>query len=406
MPIFTRLKNYWLRFSFKKRFVFACIAVLVAIFIFSQQNSQGDLLTKEVERGTVIETVVSGGNLSAGGEAPIYSSTTGIISEIYVDNNERVKRGQKLFRVKSTASIQEKSAAFAAYQAALTGSNTSQQGKLTLQAQLEEARQDVLSASVNVTVMNDRVANSKTNPTTGKEYTQEDKDILLSALASSKQTFSAVEKKYKEVDQSISSSKSQITAAWDAYQSTIDTDTIAPSDGEIVNLLALDGDRVNAFSMLSATTTPVLYLIGTDAYAIKTELNEFDVYKVKAGQEASIVFDTFPDITFKGTVGKIDTIGSKQNSTVTYDALIALDKKDGRIKPGMTAKVSIVTNQKNDVLAIPNSALRKEENKTVVNVIRDGKISAKQVRLGLRGDTSSEVLEGLTEGDTIVLSAL
>lgn len=405
MPIFTRLKNYWLRFSFKKRFVFASIAVLVALFLFSQQNNQGDLLTKEVERGTVIETVVSGGNLSAGGEAPIYSSTTGIISEIYVDNNERVKRGQKLFRVKSTASIQEKSAAFAAYQAALTGSNTSQQGKLTLQAQLEEARQDVLSASVNVTVMNDRVANSKTNPTTGKEYTQEDKDILLSALASSKQTFSAVEKKYKEVDQSISSSKSQITAAWDAYQSTIDTDTIAPSDGEIVNLLALDGDRVNAFSMLSATT-PVLYLIGTDAYAIKTELNEFDVYKVKAGQEASIVFDTFPDSTFKGRVGKIDTIGSKQNSTVTYDALIELDKQDERIKPGMTAKVSILTNQKNDVLVIPNSALRKEENKTVVNVIKDGSISAKQVRLGLHGDTSSEVLEGLTEGDTIVLSAL
>lgn len=406
MPVFNKLLAIWSNLSLKKRLAFIGIVIILIIIVINQRNAQNNILTVPAQKGEVTETVVSGGNLSAGGEAPIYSSVTGIISDIYINNNDTVQKGQKLFRVKSTATPQEKSSAKAIYQAAIAGSNTSEQGKLTLQSQLEEARQAVLTASTAVNYMNDRVANGKTNPTTGKDYTQEEKDVLLSALTSSKQNFTAVEKKYKEYDQNIVAAKEQLNAAKDNYQATIDMDTVAPTDGEIVNLLMRKGDKVTAFSSQAQVTTPVLYLIGTESYAVKIELNEFDVYKVKSGQQATIVFDAFPEQTFQGTIGKIDTIGTKRSSTVTYNALVDLTGGEVRLKPGMTAKVSVITNKRSNVLIIPNSALRKENNKTVVNVLKDGKITSKEVTLGLRGDTTSEVQSGLTEDENVVVSTL
>ena len=173
---------------------------------------------------------------------------------------------------------------------------------------------------------------------------------------------------------------------------------VAPFDGILGNVANINiGDEVSG-----ATTLGVL---ASQRYVVEISLPEVDAAKVKIGQKATITFDALEDFTATGEVMDIDTIGTISQGVVSYSAKILMDTNDPKIKPGMSATVEIIAQIEPNVLTIPKSALKNQNNIYYVQVLNaDGTISQKEVQIGLSNDSKVEVLEGLSEGETIVVS--
>jgi HlyD family secretion protein len=185
----------------------------------------------------------------------------------------------------------------------------------------------------------------------------------------------------------------------DAKENLANYSIRAPFDGVIATIDVEKGDSVS-----SATTLTTL--ITTQKIAEIT-LNEVDVAKVKVGQKATLTFDALEDISITGTVLSIDTEGEVSQGVVSYGIKIGLDTQDERIKSGMSITADIITDAKQDVLIVPNSAVKSQGNSYYVELTEaTGGVKQQTVEIGLSNDTSTEIVSGLKEGDTVVTSTV
>jgi len=146
----------------------------------------------------------------------------------------------------------------------------------------------------------------------------------------------------------------------------------------------------------------VLYFLPEGPFAIKVNIYEGDIIKVKVGDRASISLTAIPDLTFGGEVVAIDPAETIMNDVVYYEVTIALGENIDGIKQGMTADITIETNRKENVLAVPKGAVEKIDGKTIVKVLKNGKAEDREIIVGLKGDDLVEVVSGLAEGEKIV----
>lgn len=418
------IKNSFLGASFKKKALIIVVLLIAVYGIYSFLKPKKSAYTyATVKRSTVSDTISETGNVASSGRFDVYSNSTGYIEEVYVANGTIVAAGQELFKVKSTATEQEKASAYAAYASALATKNTTEQNKPLYQSQLETARQSVINASNVVNEMNDNRNNGRNNPATKKAYTQEEIDSINSALISARQNFIAVEKKYLDADTNIMSGRAGLTSAWLAYQATQDSVVKATAPGVIANFSASVGDKVTAVSATSAaasSTIPALVILGDFAKtSIRIPLNEVDVNKVKIGHTASIVFDAFREKKYTGHISTIDTAGTNTNGVITYNAYVIIDNPDANVKTEMTATVTVETAKHTNVLVVPNSAVKPYKGgKAVVvdGITKDNQVKSKDgkalplhyvpVKTGLKGITQTEIRSGISEGTKVVTSSI
>ncbi|CAN5193128.1 HlyD family efflux transporter periplasmic adaptor subunit [soil metagenome] len=414
-------KNWFQKASWKKK-IALIVAVIIVIYIAtSPLRSKGTVYTTEpVSKNTVIDTVSESGNIASSGRFDVYSTSTGYIEEVYVQNGIMVERGDDLFKVKSTSTPQEQASAYTSYQNAASAQKTSEQNKLTYQALLGKDRQTVIDAQNAVDFKN----NNTVNPATKKEYTDLEKQSIDASIENARQTFTADEKKYLDVDTSINAAKAAVNSTWLAYQATKDVVVGAPAPGVIANFSYSIGDKVvaNASSALSSASsaTPALVILGDlSKVSVKIPLNEVDVNKVKIGQAATITFDAFRDRKYKGHVSTIDTAGTNTNGVITYNASVVIDNPDTNIKTEMTATVAIETARHANVLTVTNSAVKPYKGGKAVLVKGEDKANlvknkaGKQlplhyvpVKIGLKGVTRTEITSGVTEGMEVVTSSI
>lgn len=151
--------------------------------------------------------------------------------------------------------------------------------------------------------------------------------------------------------------------------------------------------------------TSVATLITTQKVAT-IPLNEVDVSKVSAGQQVVVTFDALPDLSVAGKVVSVDPIGVVSSGVVTYNVQIAFDTQDSRVKSGMSMSAQIITNVKQDVLLVPNSAVKTQGTTKYVQVLVNGAPQQKIVQVGLSNDTSTEITSGLNEGDKIITQTI
>ncbi len=170
----------------------------------------------------------------------------------------------------------------------------------------------------------------------------------------------------------------------------------APFDGILTSFDLKKGDNLSSGVVAS--------VVSSDRY-IELSLNEVDVAKVKVGQKAQITFDAIDGLVVDGEVSDIDAIGTVNQGVVEYGAKISFDNTDGRIKPGMSASVDIVTEQKDAVLLVPNSAITERGNNSFVKVMKDGQASDVKVEVGSSNEVSTEITSGLNEGDLVLIQA-
>ncbi len=193
----------------------------------------------------------------------------------------------------------------------------------------------------------------------------------------------------------ITSAKAQLENARTAYNKTI---IRAPFDGVIASLSVSAGDEANA-------GTAIVTII-TNQRVAKVSLNEVDAAKVKVGQKAVLTFSSVPDLSITGQVQDVDNIGTVTQNVVNFSVVILFDTQDERIKPGMSASASIITDVKQDVLMVPSAAVKTANGQSYVQILSNGQPVQKTVTVGSSNDTDTEISGDIKEGEEVVTQTL
>ncbi len=174
----------------------------------------------------------------------------------------------------------------------------------------------------------------------------------------------------------------------------------APFDGVIASVDIEKGDEIAA----NAAAATVI----TDNQIATITLNEIDIAKVKVGQKATLSFSAVEGLTAAGKVAQVDAIGSVSQGVVSYGVTIALDSENESVKSGMSITATIITEMKQDVLMVPSAAVRTDDQGSYVLAPAAGGVDSVEQRpvvAGLSDDTNVEIVEGLNEGDQVVVSS-
>jgi HlyD family secretion protein len=208
--------------------------------------------------------------------------------------------------------------------------------------------------------------------------------------------------------------KQRENALLDAKDNLNDYFIRAPFDGTVAKIAVKKGDPASSGSAVAT--------IITNQKIAQISLNEVDIAKVALGQKATLTFDAFPDLTITGKVTQIDTIGTVTQGVVNYSVTIAFETDDDRIKPSMSVSAAVVTDVRQDVLLVPNAAVKSQGETRYVEIL-DGveniptnlsnqgvasKNAPRQeaVEIGTSNDSTTEITSGLQEGDLVVMRSL
>lgn len=150
--------------------------------------------------------------------------------------------------------------------------------------------------------------------------------------------------------------------------------------------------------------TQFMVLTDVNSFQVVVPFEESDAAKIAPNQKVNVTFDAIPDLTRTGTVVSVAPSGSSISSVINYYVTVVLNETDPRLKEGQTAQARVITNQVDDVLTVPNSAVHKRGDQTTVTII-DVNGQQQQVRFqaGLVGDERTQVISGLREGQEVVL---
>jgi len=295
----------------KKRittFIAVIAGIIILYFIFSPKHEVYSVDSVGIKKGNIIQEITASGTLQALNTIAVGTQISGIVSELYADYNDHVKKGQILAEIDKTV----------------------------LKATLLDAQ---------ATVMRNEVDREKTR----KEWQRD--SILLKA------------KSIAEVDCDL---------AWFAYQTSLGNlkssianlkkaeinldyaTIISPVDGVVLTRSIDQGQTVQA-----SFNTPTLFSIAQDLTKMRvlTDIDEADIGQVEEGQEAVFTVDAYPTIQFHGKVQQIRLQPTTTQDVVTYPVVIEVPNKDFKLMPGMTANVAIIVKQKEKVLNVAQSAL-------------------------------------------------
>jgi HlyD family secretion protein len=138
---------------------------------------------------------------------------------------------------------------------------------------------------------------------------------------------------------------------------------------------------------------------------VDVQVSEVDINQVEVGQDVTLTFDAIPAKEYHGVVIDVAKVGTPLEGVVDFTVMIELTGVDDGVKPGMTAAVNIVVSQLEDVLLVPNRAVRIRDGQRVVYVLQNGEVVPVEITLGASAELTSEVVEGdLKVGDSIVLN--
>lgn len=305
---------------------YAIAGVLVAVlgvYACAPKKQVESYLTKKLEKGDITEKITATGTINPISTVNIGTQVSGTISEILVDYNTKVTKGQLLAQIDPAlfeATVAQKKAALD-----------------IAKAQVNVVENDIVYYQKHLTRIK-KLNRSKYSADSELESAQRDYDNAV------------VQKALREAE------VQQAQAALD--QAEIDlkyTKIVSPVDGIVVSKEVEVGQTVAA-----SFQTPTLFNVAEDLtkMQIETSVVEADISKVKEGQTVEFSVDSYPDETFYGVVTQVRNEAITTSNVVTYEVIIEIDNKDLKLKPGMTANVEIITAEKQGVFLVPNKALR------------------------------------------------
>jgi len=233
------------------------------------------------------------------------------------------------------------------------------------------------------------------------ERAQRDHAVATAKVASARSRLTLTRQRYLPEDVALGAARlKQAEAALAEASANLSYATItAPIGGIIAQVTTEQGETVAAGMNAPTFVT----LIDLDRLEVAAYVDEVDVGRVKLGQTAIFTVDSFPDIEFTGKVTAVYPRAVIQSNVVNYITTIAIENSQGRLKPDMTATVTITLEQRDGVLTVPDQALRRERGKRVVHRVEGTKAYPSDVKVGMRGGGFTEITAGLREGDTVLV---
>ena len=361
--------------------VISAVIFAVAFISFRNRGNAVKYRTEKVTRGDIEAVITATGTVNAVTMVLVGTQVSGTIKNIYVDFNSPVKKGQVIARIDPA----------------------------TFEAQVGQARANLLAAKANLEKAEAAFADSKRTMDRNKDLFSRD-FIARSELDTS-------DTNYQTAKAQISAAKAQIaqTEAALRYAETnlMYTDIVSPVDGIVVSRNVDAGQTVAA-----SFQTPTLFTIAEDLtkMQIDSSVVEADIGRVNAGQPVEFTVDAYPDTAFKGVVSEVRNAPIVVQNVVTYDAVIKVDNSGLRLKPGMTANVSIIVSTMKGVLRIPNAALRFKpvgqimgrtgEKGPGVWIIKDGKPELIKVAIGISDGNFTGLIKGdVSEGQELIVES-
>lgn len=393
------LKNWFFALSWKKKIFFVVLLFAVIFLATAPLRVKKPVYeTATVTRGAVSDIVSESGNVQAAAEFNVYSPTTGYIEDLYVKNGDTVSYGQNLFKVKSTATQQQKADATATLLQAQSTLGTANAAMFSLQSAKDSAWNTYYTVATNSTYQN-----SDGSPNTSNR--------ALPAFTTLQNNWLAAEAQFKNQQTVVNQAKAALGSASLAYSATQDAVVTAPAAGTIANVSSQVGEKVNVNDKTAVNNKPELVVGDFTHNIISIDLNEVDVDKVHPGQSVQLVFDAQRDKTYKGHVISVALVGDNNVGVITYNTRISIDNEDQNIRPGMTVTASINTDKHENVLTVPNNAIKPYQGTKAVLVPGPGKdkVNGKTlpfhyvvVTTGIKGITRTEIISGVTDGEKVV----
>jgi HlyD family secretion protein len=380
--------------------VLALAAVALGAFWLARPQKQDPAATFEttpVQRRTVESRVTATGTVSALVTVQVGSQVSGRVQEILVDYNSPVKKGQVIARIDPQL----------------------------LQAALERSRANLMSARANL--QRARVEAENTRRQAERSKTLRDQQYIAQAELD---TAEATAQSSQAQVTSAEAALAQAQAALNEAQVNLRYATIvSPTDGIVISRSVDVGQTVAA-----SLQAPTLFTIAEDLrkMQVDTSVAESDVGRLEDGMRATFTVDAWPGVSFEGVIRQIRNAPQTVQNVVTYDAVIDVANPELKLKPGMTANVTFVTAHQEDVLTVPNTALRYRPSppaqaeagaapergvggsgaaerpapgtKTVF-VLRDGRPTPVRVKPGVTDGTFTQVEGALREGDRVITAA-
>jgi len=305
--------------------VIAVVAVLAVAGFFWLSNKGNDVKfwTEKVVRGDITSTVTASGTVNAVTTVLVGTQVSGTIKEIFVDFNSAVKKNQVIARIDPA----------------------------TFEAQVEQARAGLLLARANLEKSEASLVDSQRSMNRSKEL------FLKNLIARSE--LDTAETSFLTAKAQVAASKAQIAQS-DAMLRTAETNMrytkiISPVDGIVVSRNVDVGQTVAA-----SFQTPTLFTIAQDLtkMQIDTNVDEADIGRINTEMEVDFTVDAYPENTFRGKVFQVRNAPISVQNVVTYDVVVKVSNPELKLKPGMTANVSIITSTHSNVLKLPKAALR------------------------------------------------
>lgn len=350
--------------------VIVIVVIAVAAWALSGGNKEEEINFKEeaVKTETLQNSVTATGTIEAVTSVTVGTQVSGIVNKLYVDYNSQVKKGQVIAELDKT----------------------------NLLSELNTAKANLASATSNLSYQAANMNRYQTLYKKGLVSADEYENALLT---------------YRQAREQVASSKENVQKA----QTNLSYATItSPIDGTVISKSVEEGQTVAA-----SFNTPELFTIAKDLTNMQVVANvdEADIGGVKEGDRVTFTVDAYQDDTFEGTVKQVRLEATTTNNVVTYEVVISAPNTDLKLKPGLTANVTIYTQERSGVLAVANKALRFTPTKETVGkdmkivdckgknkvwTLSDKTLTAHPVTIGQTDGVHTEIIKGIRKGQKIV----
>ena len=346
------------------------IAAVIAIIAWPKKSVPVEFAMTDVQPDTIRNSVTATGTIEPVTEVEVGTQVSGIISNIYVDYNSLVKKGQVIAELDKT----------------------------TLNSELNSARANLASAK---SELDYQTANYKRYKTLNEKGLVSRNDYEVAYLD------------YRKALETYNTTKESVKKA----ETNIGYATItSPIDGIVLSKEVEEGQTVAA-----SFETPTLFTIAKDLTDMRViaDIDEADIGNVKEGQNVTFTVDAYPNDTFHGQVTQVRQEATETDNVITYEVVISAPNNDLKLKPGLTANVSVSTLERTNVLSVKAKALRFTPTKEVLGktykiVDTDGKnklwtregntLTAHKVNIGATDGIRTEILGGIKQGTQVVMS--
>lgn len=356
----------------KKTLVIAAVAAIAALAVWllsgGKKEEKITFDTAAVAPANIMNSITSTGTIEPVTSVTVGTQVSGIVSKLFVDYNSVVKKGQVIAELDKT----------------------------NLMSQLNTAKTQLATAQ---SQLNYQTANYK-------RY----KTLFEKGLVAA-DDFDNAKLSYTQAKEQVVSAKEEVQRA----QTNLGYATItSPIDGVVLSKSVEEGQTVAA-----SFSTPELFTIAQDLtnMQVVADVDEADIGDVKEGERVTFTVDAYPDDTFKGEVKQVRQEATTTNNVVTYEVVISAPNADLKLKPGLTANVTIYTAERKGVLSVPSKALRFIPQKETVGkmkivdvanaknkvwTIEGNSIVAHKVNIGMTDGTNTQIVGGIAEGTKVV----